>query len=214
MYLKSPFLAAFLLLGLTTTLLTTGCNSKKFKGFTATKMSASGIASAAFNQYDKNSDGFLDKTELKACPGILALLTEYDTDGDSKISLEELGQGFERLCTDGTSYVSVECTVKNGNSPVSGATVKYVPEGFMGEGFHPAEGVTNRQGVAIISIADELVPEVIKEDRKLMLVGVYRVEVTAEKKKASFGHEVNHLRRNGTTVAFDLKKGATLPVEK
>jgi len=53
----------------------------------------------------KTKDGELDKKELEACPGLLAALKVYDTDGNGKISREELSSRIASWKTTSASPV-------------------------------------------------------------------------------------------------------------
>src|SRR4051794_9561452 len=52
---------------------------------------------AAIDKYDKNGDGLLDQTELKACPALLRELRAYDESKDKKLSAEEIGAQIKEM---------------------------------------------------------------------------------------------------------------------
>lgn len=139
-------------------------------------------STAAIEQYDKDGDALLDKTELKGCPALLAELKSYDESGDKKLSAEEIGVQLKEIYEVGAGMTSLSCSVTMDGSPLSGAVVKFIPEGFLGDAIKPAEGVTNSSGGASIGIAPEELPKQLRR-HSLMRVGIYRVEVTHPTKK-------------------------------
>lgn len=134
-------------------------------------------STGAIEQYDKDGDGLLDKTELKACPALLTKFNAYDESGDEKLSAEELGAHIKEMYEQGAGMTQISCTVTMDGTPLSGATVKFVPEAFLGSAIKPAEGVTNSSGGAAIGIAPEELPKELRR-HTLMRVGMYRVEIT------------------------------------
>jgi hypothetical protein len=158
----------------------------------------------AIEQYDKDGDGALDETELKASPGLLVELRTYDESGDKKLSADEIGAHLNQMYEVGAGMTSLSCSVTMDGSPLSGATVKFIPEGFLGDAIKPAEGVTDSSGGASIGIAPEELPKQLRR-HSLMRVGIYRVEITHPTKKipprynaeSELGfafHNVGHLR--------------------
>jgi len=77
---------------------------------------------------------------------------------------------------------AIDCTVILDGGPLSGATVKFIPEAFLGSEINPAEGVTNGAGIASMSIAAAELPKELRRTAALR-VGIYRVEVTHPMKK-------------------------------
>jgi len=134
-------------------------------------------SAAAIEQYDTNGDGLLDETELRGCPALLRELRAYDESKDSKLSAAEIGAQIREMYGRGGGMTSISCTVNLDGSPLSGATVKFVPEGFLGPEIKAAEGVTNASGVAAISLPPEELPKPLRR-QSMMRVGIYRVEVT------------------------------------
>jgi hypothetical protein len=137
---------------------------------------------AAIEQYDKDGDGLLDKTELKACPALLTKLDLYDESNDEKLTGEEIRNKLQEMYDKGSGMTQLSCIVTMDGMPLSGATVKFVPEPFLGGRIPPAEGVTNSSGDASIGIAPEELPKQLRR-HSLMRAGIYRVEITHPTKK-------------------------------
>jgi hypothetical protein len=137
---------------------------------------------AAMEQYDKDGDGLLDKTELKGCPALLRELRVYDQSKDEKLDAEEIGSQIAEMYARGFGLTSLNCNVNLDGSPLSGATVKFIPETFLGPEIKEASGVTNANGATSLGISPDELPKEIRR-AKLMRVGIYRVEVTHPTKK-------------------------------
>jgi hypothetical protein len=137
---------------------------------------------AAIEQYDKDGDGLLDKTELKACPALLKKLDLYDESGDEKLTGEEIRNKIQEMYDKGSGMTQLSCIVTMDGMPLSGATVKFIPEPFLGSKIPPAQGVTASSGDASISIAPEELPKPLRR-HSMMRAGIYRVEITHPTKK-------------------------------
>ena len=137
---------------------------------------------AAVEKYDKNGDWVLDPTELKACPALLRSLGAYDESKDKKLSADEIGAQIGEMFGQNAGMTPLSCTVLLDGSPLSGATVRFIPESFLGPQIKEAKGVTNSAGAADLGIAAEELPKELRR-HSLMRVGIYRVEVTHETKK-------------------------------
>jgi hypothetical protein len=135
-------------------------------------------ADRALTEYDSNGDRKLARDELKKCPGLLSSIKDFDQDADGSISGEELKSKLQEILGSGPALVELACVVTRSGRPVEGATVKMVPEPFMGETFQPATGVTERNGTAYPSISQETMPEEYRGRIQGVHTGIYRVEVT------------------------------------
>ena len=51
------------------------------------------LTTAAFAEYDRDKNGFIEGAELDACPGLKAALPSIDTNNDKKLSADELKGG-------------------------------------------------------------------------------------------------------------------------
>jgi hypothetical protein len=137
---------------------------------------------AAVEQYDKNGDGLLDETELKACPALRRELRAYDESKDKKLSADEIGGQIKDMYGQGPGMIALGCSVSLDGTALSGATVRFIPEPFLGPEIKEAKGVTNSTGTASMGIAPEELPKELRR-HNLMRVGIYRVEITHPTKK-------------------------------
>jgi hypothetical protein len=137
---------------------------------------------AAIEQYDKNGDALLDETELKDCPALLRELRAYDESNDKKLSREEIASQINDMYQRISGLTAIACTVTLDGSPLSGATVKFIPEKFLGEEIKTAQGVTNNAGYASMSIPADELPKELRRTAALR-AGIYRVEITHHSKK-------------------------------
>ena len=105
-------------------------------------------ADACMQQYDTDSDGFLDKTEILASPSLKGAARNLDTDGDKKLSRDEI---FERIETYQEINVNMQALVEVyvKNQKLLDAEIEFVPEDFLAGFIEPAFGSSDRElGVA------------------------------------------------------------------
>lgn len=138
----------------------------------------SAAAGQALTTYDSNGDHKLSPDELKKCPGLLASLSRVDRDGDGTISGDELTAKLKEIQDQQAALVEVMCVVTRGGQPLEGATVAFEPESFMGDGFKPAKAITGPDGVAFPTVAEEEIPAEYRGRVHGMHCGVFRVLVT------------------------------------
>src|SRR5262249_6359772 len=119
------------LLGLITV---AGCSSKDTGAREAPvpKYDPDAVVQAAMAEFDKNHDGTLDAAELKACPALYGALAAIDTNGDRKLSPDEIRKRVEAYAASSTGSVPVTCTIQFEGRPLAGATVTFDPEPCMG----------------------------------------------------------------------------------
>jgi len=189
---------------------TSGCFSHTTR-VSAPRINASAAAAKAMELYDKNNDGSLDKKELEACPGMLAAIKEYDTDGNQQISRDEIAARITAWKATSAAMLTVDCRVTLDGRPLTNASIKFVPEPYLEDALHPGSGVTGENGTTSISIAPEDLPKDLKRLRA-MNAGTYKVEIThpttviPEKynKKTTLGREVSKQTTASTHEVFDL----------
>jgi hypothetical protein len=150
------------------------------------------IAKGAMAEYDTNGDGSIAGDELLKAASINASLAKFDTNNDHCVRADEIAARVQAWRDSKLAVMQVMCTVTLNNRPLSGATVKFVPEKFLGPDIKPAEGTTNEQGMANVKMTDEAL-----EARQIrgVQVGLYRVEIT----KNSGGTEMVPARYNAQT---------------
>jgi hypothetical protein len=159
-----------------------GCSSGG--GLTPPSISPQGVAEKAIKQYDKNGDGALDAAELEHCPALKGLLKP----SEGKVTAEQIAGRLTKMVDGNVARISVSCKVLLDGQPLENATVRLVPESFMGSGFEPAVGVTDRSGNALLKSEDGATDGA--------QWGFYRVEVS---KKNSAGKETLPARYNTST---------------
>lgn len=134
--------------------------------------------SAAVTQHDADGDGVLSQAELANLPGILGAIGWYDLDSDGNVSADEIAQRIRKWHESRVGLLPpIPCTVLLDGQPLSGATVKWIPEPYLGETFKPGSGTTDNRGIARIRIAQsDMSPD--QQDLSGMQVGVFKVQIT------------------------------------
>lgn len=158
-------------------LLLIGC-SRGPAGVTIPKWDPAAAADQALSAYDANGDRKLSRAELAKCPGLLSALQRLDRDGDGAISGDELKFGLHEIRAQEAALVDISCVVTRNGQPLEGATVKFVPESFMGEDVKVASGITGRDGMTAPSVAEEELPAEYRGRVQGIHCGVFRVIVT------------------------------------
>lgn len=156
---------------------------------------AAAAGKLAIQQYDTNGDGQIGGPELEKAPALKASIKNLDTNGDKQVSGEEVTARIESWQKHRVGKMSLMVLVTSGGRPLAGATVKFVPEKFLGDEVQPAEGVTDEQGYADLSVA---VDSSDPTDVRGVHCGLYRVEITKQGVKippkyntqTGFGQEV------------------------
>lgn len=158
--------------------------------------------------YDKNQDGVLDPSEMALCPGILAVAKRYDSDNDHAIGCDELASQLRSLYSSGAALLSVQCNVYQSGRPVEGATVRFIPEDFLGGSILEATGITNRTGTARLANPEEKAPP-SHQGLNMMQAGIYRVEIKLPSgeiatSKQPLGFVVDPNTRGGDDASFNI----------
>ena len=133
------------------------------------------LTTAAFAEYDRDKNGFLEGAELDACPALKSALSGIDTNRDGKISKDELKTRFEGYASAHAGTVSVGVSVTLDGSPLADATVQFVPEAFMAGVIQESTGKTGANG-AVGSFTSG------GKQFAGLQPGLYRVKVTREGK--------------------------------
>ena len=166
-------------------------------------------ADEALTLYDKDGSGDLSEEELQACPGILVAREVYDANGDGTISREEIEARLQKFVDSKVALTQLVAVVRLDKRPLEGATVRFIPEAFLGESIKEATGVTGKSGGAMMDVADSDLP-----GNQAGLVGIqfgtYRVEVTHPETMippryntdTTLGYDT---QPGNISVAFDLK---------
>ncbi|HLJ97150.1 MAG TPA: EF-hand domain-containing protein [Gemmataceae bacterium] len=146
-------------------------------------------AKQALAEYDTNHDGFLDAKELERCPALKNNLDTMDSDGNQRLSAEEIAARIQVYQESQVALKAVACRVQLDGKPLQGASVTFVPEKFMGTSIRPASGVSDERGGVQLMVEGEKYPGAQP--------GLYRVYVS---KKNASGQETIPARYNQDTT--------------
>jgi hypothetical protein len=135
-----------------------GCSNKP-KRIGLPEIDVEAASTKALEAYDKNADGKIAGDELDSTPALKAALRDLDSDGDRGLSKEEIGQRIQKWLDRKGGLVVLPCRVLWNGQPLAEATIRLVPEEFLGQDIKPAEGVTNELGIANIMLAPEDRPD-------------------------------------------------------
>jgi hypothetical protein len=140
-------------------------------------------------EYDTNHDGFLDAKELERCPSLKYSAASIDTNGDKRLSTEEIAARIQVYADSQVAIKATGCHVTLDGKPLEGAKVTYVPEKFMGSSLRRASGISKETGAVTL----------IVEGEKLAGVqpGFYRVQIS---KKNASGQETIPARYNQDSI--------------
>lgn len=120
---------------------------------------ASQAGKMAMEMYDKNGDGVVSGPELENSPSLKEALPRLDTNGDKGVSADEVAARVNAWKDLKSGLISGACHVTLDGEPLTGATVVFEPEAFLGDQTKKAEGVTNPYGNAAPTLAKEDRPD-------------------------------------------------------
>ncbi len=172
------FSASFLLLSL-------GCSGGP-KPVDPVDVDSSSAAAQALELYDANGDGSLDDSELGAVPGIRDAKSFYDKDGDGLVSGDEIVARLDSWNEQGLGFRQLTIFITLDGKPLDGATVKLIPEPYLGDAVKPASGKTFSDGSVSVSVEPEDLPAALKSRGKNyygVTGGTYKIELSAPSKK-------------------------------
>ena len=131
----------------------------------------------AIQQYDTDGDGLIRGDELNKAPGLENALENLDTNQDGSVSAEEIAERVRVWQQTKVGAMSLSCTVTYRGQPLPGATVKFVPEDFLGGEIRAASGQTDEFGLAVLNVPAS--PDV-PGDAPGVHCGLYRVQITKD----------------------------------
>jgi hypothetical protein len=156
------------------------------------KIDAEAAGKKAIEMFDADKDGKISGEELWKCPGLKAAMSMVDPQGTGEVTAEMITARIKAWQASRLGRMSLRCMVTHRGEPLAGAEVKFVPEKFLGKNMKTAGGVTDPNGVAMLSIPlDDGGPPGVPP-------GFYRVEINKQGTKISakynkdtiFGQEV------------------------
>ena len=124
----------------------------------------------AMATFDTDGDGSLSNGELTQCPGLSSSMATVDKDKDGQVTEAEIRERLEEHRATGVALTSINCMVYLDGRPLEGASIRFVPEGFQGEGIQMAVGETGRGGSTTLAIPGAELPGIH--------CGFYRVEIS------------------------------------
>lgn len=159
--------------------------------------------------HDADGDGFLAGPELDGAPGLKAAMKNLDADGDGKVSSDDIADRIRAWEDQQIGLMSISCELYMDGQPLSGATVTFEPEEFLGDSIKVAIGETG--------LAGTFRPKVPKSERPSpdsppgVQAGLYRVRVS----KMRGGSESIPARYNTeTTLGQQVSKDDHLIMNK
>jgi hypothetical protein len=175
-----------------------GCGPSGPKRVPAPPVDPAGITKAVMQLADVDADGLLSAAELGRVPGLAAeratatpppspaadtplwaappagggnkRVLALDADGDKRLSAAEITTWLTGVRDSRVGITQASVRFSHKGKPVTGATVRLVPEAFMSAKMQAAEATTDASGMATPSIPGGRYPGVN--------CGVYRVEIT------------------------------------
>lgn len=152
-----------------------GCTSKDTapKEAPLPKYDPDAITQAVMAEFDKNHDGALDAGELRDCPALYGAMSAIDTNGDKRLSADEIRKRVEAYAAVPTGSIPVTCIFRHDGRPLVGGTITFDPEPCMSSTLKPATATTDAEGQCTEFQIDG------KQYRGLP-AGLYRIRVTKE----------------------------------
>ncbi len=131
---------------------------------------ASDAAKKAIELYDLDKNGYLDAQELEKAPSLRVAFA-----GSSKVTAEDIAAQIAQWKETKFGRLTFSVIVTHNGRPLADATVRLVPESFVGSEIQTAVGTTDRAGRA-----SPTVPAYASERMPGVAPGFYRVEITKD----------------------------------
>lgn len=125
----------------------------------------------AVTNYDANGNGAIDGDELGKVPALKVTLKRVDKNGDGQVTADEINERINAWRKSQVALSTFMLTVNRDGRPLSGATVTFVPEPFLGSSVKAAKGETRDSGSTRIEISRD-------PDESGVHLGYYRIEVS------------------------------------
>ncbi len=175
-----------------------GCGQGRPARVIAPAIDVEAVTAAMFTAADTDGNARLEDGELATVPAIATAAVALDTDGDKGVSRQELAQWLDEVSRSKVAITTFETVVRHRGRPLAGVLVKLVPEPFMGGEIKAAEGTTDADGLARVTIPGGRYPGVN--------CGIYRVEITG---KGNDGRPLP--ARYSSTSTLGVAVGGPLP---
>lgn len=157
---------------LTILVVAVGCGPARPKRIEPPPLDPDAVVAALMARADADGDGVVKRGEFGRVGALAKAAQDFDEDHDGAISAAELRQWLEQVRASRIAITSFAGEVRHLKRPLANATVKLVPEDFMGPGMQAAAGVTDESGRFSATIPDAKYPGVN--------CGFYRVEITGQ----------------------------------
>jgi hypothetical protein len=108
----------------------------------------SGSAEKAMEIYDADKDGFIAGPELEKASSINGALKNIDKDLDGKVSEQEIADRINTWENLTIGLTNIYCEITLDGAPLGGASIRFVPEEFMGGAIEEASDITGFTGIA------------------------------------------------------------------
>lgn len=160
---------------------------------------ASAAGRLAIEKYDTDKDGVIKGAELDKAPALKAAIKRLDGSVDGKVdggvSADEVTARIRKWQESKLGKMSLVCTVYRRGQPLVGATVKFVPEDFLGPNLQTATGTSAELGIVELSApTDPNNPN----DVPGVPCGFYRVEITKQ------GENIPAIYNTQTTLGEEI----------
>ena len=150
-----------------------GCSSRPAR-VEVPKYDAKGVGENAVINMDRNSDRLLDAQELVVSPALRSVMKVLDSNGDQRLSAEEIAARVNLWTQGKVGGISAICVVRRSGVPIPNVQVRFIPEAFLGDVVKPADGMTDTSGSAMLTAEGQKLQGV-------MNCGFYRVELSLPK---------------------------------
>jgi hypothetical protein len=160
----------------------------------ADQLDPAAVGQRAMELYDTDKNGAIDATELKQSPALASALARIDENKDGELTSEEIAGRITKYQSQ-SDLVPLSLKLMRNQAPVSGATVVFEPEAFMGENLPTFTGVSDAAGD--VALAAEGV------DLPGLPLGLYRVRISGPV-EATQGCEVAEDSATGIRMTLTL----------
>ncbi len=140
------------------------------------EIDASSAAASAMEIYDTDGNGYVEGEELENAPGLNAAKTTLDLDKDGKVSGNEVEERILAWRSTDVGITTIQCTILMDGRPLSGASITFDPEEFLGEEIQAATAVTGPLGEFFPLIPKENLPTPTTPVG--IQIGLYKVRVS------------------------------------